>query len=105
VGLIGRHACASKSASPTLDVARASTWAPEHGVETRVVDGVKLTAPAKTVPGCSRFRRHVGLEFALAALKNGLRERKRMCSIETLVEASRAARIDAFLRPSMEVLA
>lgn len=40
-----------------------------HGVETRVIDGVQvqLTAPAKTVADCFRFRCHVGLELAPAA--------------------------------------
>jgi len=50
----------------------------KDGVETRVIDGVKvqLTTPAKTVADCFRFRRHVGLEVALAALKEYLRKRK-----------------------------
>lgn len=103
--LIDRHARMPKVTSPTLEVVRASGKALEHGIEMRVVDGVKvqLTTPAKTVADCFRFRRHVGIEVALAALKDYLRKRKG--SIDVLVEAARADRIYAFMRPYLEALA
>jgi predicted transcriptional regulator of viral defense system len=103
--LIGRHARLPKVTSLTLEVVRASGEALEHGVEAKVIDGVKvhLTTPAKTVADCFRFRRHVGLEVALAALKDYLRKRKG--SIDALVEAARADRIYAFMRPYLEALA
>ena len=103
--LLDRHARLPKIASPVIEVVRASGRAREHGVETRVIDGVKvqLTTPPKTVADCFRFRRHVGLEVALAALKDYLRKRKG--SIDALVEAARADRIYAFMRPYVEALA
>jgi predicted transcriptional regulator of viral defense system len=103
--LIDRHARLPKVASPTLEVVRASGAAREHGVETHVIDGVKvrLTTPAKTVADCFRFRRHVGLEVALAALKDYIKKRKG--SMDALVEAARADRIYALLRPYLEALA
>ncbi|MBK8236821.1 MAG: type IV toxin-antitoxin system AbiEi family antitoxin domain-containing protein [Deltaproteobacteria bacterium] len=103
--LIDRHARMPKITTPTLEVVRASGGALGHGVETRVIDGVKvrLTSPAKTVADCFRFRRHLGLEVALAALKDYLGKRKG--SIDALVEASRADRIYAFMRPYLEALA
>jgi predicted transcriptional regulator of viral defense system len=103
--LIDRHARMPKVTSPTLEVVRASGGALGHGVETRVIDCVKvrLTTPAKTVADCFRFRRHVGLEVALAALKDYLKKRKG--SIDALVEAARADRIYAFMRPYLEALA
>jgi hypothetical protein len=64
---------------------------------------VHVTTPAKTVADCFRFRRHIGLEVALAALKDILR--KRRASIDALVEAARADRIYAFMRPYLEALA
>jgi predicted transcriptional regulator of viral defense system len=74
-------------------------------VETRTIEGVKvpLTTPAKTVADCFRFRRHVGLEVALAALKDYLSKRKG--TVDELVEAARADRIYAFMRPYLEALA
>lgn len=102
--LIDRHARAPKLASPKLEVVRASGAAREHGVEVRIIDGVevRLTSPAKTVADCFRFRRHVGLEVALDALKEYLRKRKG--TIDALVEAARAARIYGFMRPYLEAL-
>jgi predicted transcriptional regulator of viral defense system len=103
--LIDRHARLPRVASPRLEVVRASGAAKTHGVETRIIDSVTvvLTTPAKTVADCFRFRRHVGLDVALAALKDYLRQRKG--SIDTLVEAARADRIYAFMRPYLEALA
>jgi predicted transcriptional regulator of viral defense system len=102
--LIDRKARTPKLYSPKLEVVRASGAARTHGIETRVIDGVKvqLTTPAKTVADCFRFRRHVGLEVALAALKDYLRKRKG--SVDALVEAARADRIYAFMRPYLEAL-
>lgn len=102
--LIDRHARVPRLASPQLEVVRASGAARTHGIETRTIDGVKvpLTTPAKTVADCFRFRRHVGLEVAIAALKDYLRLRKG--SVDALVAAARADRIYAFMRPYLEAL-
>ena len=103
--LIDRHARMPKLGYPKLEVVRSSGAARDHGVEVRVVDGVKvrLTTPAKTVADCFRFRRHVGLEVALEALQDYLR--KRSGSIDAVVAAARADRIYAFMRPYLEALA
>lgn len=103
--LIDRHARMPKLSYPKLEVVRASGLAREHGVETRTIDGVKvqLTTPAKTVADCFRYRRHVGLEVALAALRDYLRRRRG--SIDALAEAARADRVYALMRPYLEALA
>jgi predicted transcriptional regulator of viral defense system len=103
--LIDRHARMPKLGYPKLEVVRASGAARDHGVQSRVVEGVKvrLTAPAKTVADCFRFRRHVGLEVALEALRDYLK--KRAGTIDALVEAARADRIYPFMRPYLEALA
>jgi predicted transcriptional regulator of viral defense system len=102
--LIERHARMPNLVSPKLEVVRASGRALEYGVESRVVEGVKvrITTPAKTVADCFRYRRHVGLETALDALKDYVRKRKG--TIDALVEAARADRIHAFVRPYIEAL-
>lgn len=102
--LIDRHARMPRLRSPAIEVIRASGNALEHGVETRLIDGVavRLTTPAKTVADCFRFRRHVGLDVALAALRDYLR--KRTGSIDALVEAAHADRIYTFMRPYLEAL-
>ncbi len=103
--LIDRHARMPKVTSPSLEVVRASGEALDHGIETRMIEGVRvqLTTPAKTVADCFRFRRHVGLEVALAALKDYLGKRKG--TVDELVAAARTDRILAFMRPYLEALA
>jgi predicted transcriptional regulator of viral defense system len=103
--LIDRHARTPKLTSPTLEIVHASGLARTHGVETRTIQGVRvqLTTPAKTVADCFRFRRHVGLEVALSALKDYLAKRKG--SIDALTAAARADRIYTFMRPYLEALA
>jgi len=102
--LIDRHARAPKLSYPRLRVIRASGRARVHGVETRTVEGtrVRLTTPAKTVADCFRYRRHVGLDVALAALKDYLRTRRG--GVDALVEAARADRVHVRLRPYLEAL-
>jgi predicted transcriptional regulator of viral defense system len=103
--LIDRHARAPKLSYPKLQVVRASGRAREHGVETRTVEGtrVRLTTPAKTVADCFRYRRHVGLDVAIAALRDYLRTRRG--GIDALVEAARADRVHARMSPYLEALA
>lgn len=111
--LIRTHAYAPAMSSPTLKVVRAGGPALTHGVETRVVEGVsmRLTSPAKTVADCFRYRRHVGLDVALAALRDYLKPgRKRQAqdakrfSVDALVAAARADRVYSVIRPYLEAL-
>lgn len=103
--MIGRHARMPQLRSPKLEVVRASGSAREHGVETRTVEGVKvrLTTPAKTVADCFRYRRHVGLEVALEALRDYLRQHRG--GIPALIAAARADRVYPLMRPYLEALA
>jgi predicted transcriptional regulator of viral defense system len=111
--MIDRHARAPKLAYPTIEIVRASGRARSHGVEHRVVEGVRVqvTTPAKTVADCFRYRRHVGLEVALAALRDYLaRSRRRKAkradySVDALVVAARADRVYRLMRPYLEALA
>ena len=87
---------------PKLEIVRASGLARAFGVETRRIEGVevKLTSPAKTVADCFRYRQHVGLEVALAALPAYLRAHRG--GRETVIAAARADRIYPFMRPYIE---
>lgn len=69
---IGRHDRKPQISYPQLEVVRASGLARTYGIESRQIEGVpvRLTTPAKTVADCFRFRRHVGLDVAIAALKD-----------------------------------
>ena len=101
----GRHARTPKLPYPKIEVVRASGRALQHEVETRRIEGVKVrsTNPAKTVSDCFRYRQHVGLDVAIAALRDYLRTHR--SGMNAIVEAARADRVYAFMRPYMEALA
>ena len=63
---------------------------------------VRVTSPAKTVADCFRYRRHVGLEVALEALKAYLRTRAG--TIDDLLAAARADRVQKVMQPYVEAL-
>jgi len=102
--LIDRHARAPKLSYPKVEVVRASGAARDHGIETRTIEGqtVQLTEPAKTVADCFRYRRRVGLDVAMEALRDYLRMHRG--GIDALLEAARADRVYTRMRPYLEAL-
>jgi predicted transcriptional regulator of viral defense system len=102
--MIDTHARAPKIAYPKVEIVRASGKARSHGIETRMIENVpvRLTTPAKTVADCFRYRKHVGLEVALASLREYLR--KHRGGIDALAAAAKVDRIYAFMRPYLEAL-
>lgn len=102
--MIDTRARAPKIRTPAVEIVRAHGAARSHGVDKRRIDGVlvKLTTPAKTVADCFRYRRHVGLETALAALRDYLG--KRAGTVDALVAAARADRVYTVVRPYLEAL-
>ena len=70
----------------------------------RRIDGtpVRVTTPAKTVADCFRFRRHVGLDVALEALRDYLRRNRN--GMDALMAAARADRVYSVLRPYIEAV-
>ena len=64
---------------------------------------LSVTSPAKTVADCFRYRRHIGLDVAMAALRDYLRMHRG--GMNALVEAAHADRVYTFMRPYLEALA
>lgn len=109
--LIDTRARAPKLDTPALEIVRAHGEAREHGVERRRVDGVevRVTSHAKTVADCFRYRRHVGTEVALSALREYLtlargRDRPASVSLDALLAAARADRVSTVMRPYLEAM-
>jgi predicted transcriptional regulator of viral defense system len=102
--MIDTHARTPKLEYPKTEIVRASGKARTHGIATQTIEGVsvQLTTPAKTVADCFRYRRHVGLDVAVSALREFLR--KHRSGMDTLIAAARADRIYAFMRPYLEAL-
>jgi len=90
--------------TPAIEIVRAHGTAHDHGVERRRIEGVnvRLTTGANTVADCFRYRRHVGLDVALAALRDFLGQRGR--SLDALVAAAHADRVYSVVRPYLEAL-
>jgi len=92
------------------EIVRASGEAFHHGVEQRAIEGVpvRLTSPAKTVADCFRYRRHVGLEVALEALRDYMKaahsRRTPRYALRHLTEAMQASRVTSVMRPYIEAL-
>lgn len=121
--MIDSRARTPKIGTPKIEVVRAHGAAREYGIEKREIEGVPvtITTPAKTVADCFRYRRHVGLDVAIAALRDYLgRSRRRptraeraksdrgdsrFYSVDALVQAARADRVYSVLRPYLEALA
>jgi predicted transcriptional regulator of viral defense system len=76
-----------------------------YGVETRNVQGVtiRITSPARTIVDCFRYRHKIGLDVALEALEDGLRDRK--TTVSALTRAAEACRARTVIRPYLESLA
>ena len=112
--LINTHARAPRFTATKVEIVRATGPALLYGVEERTIEGVavKLTTPAKSVADCFRYRRHVGLDVALTALRDYLRRgggqrrgRSEDFTVDALVAAAKADRIASVLRPYLEALA
>lgn len=75
------------------------------GITNVTIDGqsVHISDPAKTVVDCFRYRRHVGLEVAIEALRESLRDGR--CSASRISEYSERCRIASVMRPYLEALA
>jgi len=86
---------------------RFSGAALRYGVDEIVLEGegvrAKITSPARTVVDCFRFRRHVGRDVALEALREALRDRK--ASADEIWRAAEVCRARSLVEPVLEALA
>jgi predicted transcriptional regulator of viral defense system len=87
-----------------LRIVRFSGPALTTGIEEHQVEGVpvKVYSPAKTVADCFKYRYKIGLDVALEALRDCLRQRK--ATIDELWEAARVCRVTQVIRPYLEAL-
>lgn len=102
--MIDRHARIPGPTQQRLEIVRASGYARDHGVEEHEIEGVlvKITSPAKTVADCFCYRKYVGLDVAMASLREYVE--KNVASIDELVAAAKADRVYSLMRPYVEIL-
>jgi predicted transcriptional regulator of viral defense system len=90
--------------SPSLRVVRLSGPSLTEGIENHQVEGVpvRVYSAAKTVADCFKFRNKIGLDVAIEALKDCLRQKK--ASINEICRYAKVCRVSNVIRPYMEAL-
>lgn len=92
-----------------LEIVRQSGRAWSEGIETRALSvgkttvAVKITSPAKTIADCFKFRNRVGIDVALEALRDALRQRK--VTHHELWHHAEINRVAGVMRPYLEAMA
>lgn len=90
--------------SPSLRIVRLSGLSLTEGIENHQVEAipVRVYSAAKTVADCFKFRNKIGLDVAIEALKDCLRQKK--ASINEVYRYAKICRVSNVIRPYMEAL-
>ena len=90
--------------SPSLRLVRLSGPSLTEGVENHRIEGVpvRVYSAAKTVADCFKFRNKIGLDVAIEALKDSLRQKK--ASINEIHRYAKICRVSNVIRPYLESL-
>lgn len=90
---------------PPIRAFRFSGRAYSEGVEHHTVDEypVRVYSAAKTIADCFKFRRRIGLDVTLEALRQGWRRRR--FTMDDLWRYARLCRVEHVMRPYLESLA
>lgn len=101
---IGEKARRPKIDYPPLRIVRFSGDALAFGIEEHKVEGVdvRVYSPAKTVADCFKYRNKIGLDVAIEALRDCLRQRK--ATMDELWDAAKVCRMSKVMRPYLEAV-
>ena len=90
--------------SPSLRIVRLSGPSLTEGIENHTVEGVpvRIYSAAKTIADCFKFRNKIGLDVAIEALKDCLRQKK--ASVNEVYRYAKICRVSNVIRPYMEAL-
>jgi predicted transcriptional regulator of viral defense system len=94
----------AKTSLPVLFV-KFSGQAFTEGIETHTIEGVQLQVynPAKTVADCFKYRNKIGLDVAMEALTDCIRQRK--ATRDQVWHYAKICRVANIIRPYMEAIA
>ena len=101
---IDRRAARPRVKHPRMRIVRFSGKALTEGIEERKVEGVavRIYNPAKTVADCFKYRNKIGLDVALEALRDVIRERK--STTDELWRYAKICRVTKIIRAYMEAI-
>ena len=90
--------------SPSLRIVRLSGPSLTEGIENHPVEGVpvRVYSAAKTVADCFKFRNKIGLDVAIEAMKECVRQKK--ASVSEIHHDAKVCRVSNVIRPYMEAL-
>jgi predicted transcriptional regulator of viral defense system len=101
---INRTGWKPKFTYPPIRIVRFPKAVLAVGVEHHKIEGVdvRVTASARTIVDCFRYRNKVGLDVALEGLRQGLRQR--MVTPDDLYRLAKPARAWTVMRPYVEAM-
>ena len=101
---LGKGARKPAIVSPSLRVIRLTEPSLSEGIEKQSVEGVtvRVYSAAKTVADCFKFRNKIGLDIAIEALKDCLRQKK--ATVNEIYRYAKICRVSNVIRPYMETL-
>jgi predicted transcriptional regulator of viral defense system len=101
---LGKGARKPAIVSPSLQVVRLTGPSLSEGIEKQSVEGVtvRVFSAAKTVADCFKFRNKIGLDTAIEALKDCLRQKK--ATVNEIYRYAKICRVSNVIRPYMEAL-
>ena len=90
--------------SPSLRIVRLSGASLIRGIEDHTIEGVpvRVYSAAKAVADCFKFRNKIGLDVAIEALKDCLRQKK--ASVNEIYRYAKVCRVSNVIRPYMEAV-
>jgi predicted transcriptional regulator of viral defense system len=102
---IGEKAWRPRMKNPPLRIVRFSQATLSAGIEEHQIEGVtvQVYSPAKTVADCFKYRNKIGLDVAIEALRECLREKR--CTMDDLWHYAKICRVGNVMRPYLESLA
>jgi predicted transcriptional regulator of viral defense system len=101
---VERGARAPSLRYPTLRIARFSGPAFDQGIEIHRLEGqpVRIYSVAKTVADLFKYRKKIGLDVAMEALREVWRDRR--ATIDEIDHFARICRVERVMRPYLEAL-
>jgi predicted transcriptional regulator of viral defense system len=89
---------------PPVEVHRFSGRSFSEGWTEHQLEGVSVRVfdPAKTVADCFKFRNTVGLDVAMEALRDCLRQKR--ATVDELIHYAKICRVDTVMRPYLEAM-
>jgi len=101
---IDRRAAHPRVRRSHLRVVRFSGNALSAGIDEHQIEGVtvKIYNPAKTVADCFKYRNKIGLDVALEALREVIRDKR--CTIDELWQYAKICRVADVMRPYAEAI-